>query len=348
MIKGKKEVLSRLMGVTGFHRVMKTAHSGHLTIFNYHRIKDDSPNFKTDFDDEVFGPSVSQLEEQLKWLKRNTTVISEDELLESLRKKTRLPKHATMVTFDDGYVDNFTHALPVLSALRIPAIFYIPAQVMNDRSLGWWDHISYLLKKTHKSEILLRGIRLRLSDCRERAGQPLFEVMKLQSFQETSSLVEELSQVCEVPIASHDICSSQLMTWDHLRSAIKQGITIGSHSNTHRVLATLPLATQLEELRSSKYTLENTLSISVKTLAYPIGGYEHFSIETMDMAKQLGYEAAFTFTNEINDLDAIHPFWIRRISPPENLLLFQGAISWPQVFIKRRTDLKEPQLSRQV
>lgn len=342
MLKGKKEVLSRLMGLTGLHRVMRTAHSQHLTIFNFHRIKDDGSNFQTDFDDEVFGPSVSELEAQLRWLKTNTHVVSESELLEAIQKKSKLPKYSTMVTFDDGYVDNFTHALPVLTSLRIPAIFYIPAQVMNDRSLGWWDHISYVLKKTQKLEIELRGMRLRIGEHREETRRTLFEIMKTQSFQVTSGLVDELGRACEVPLASHDLCSSQLMTWDHLRTAINQGITIGSHSNTHRVLGTLPLSTQLEELRSSKYTLENTLRTQVRTLAYPVGGYEHFSIGTMDLAKQLGYQAAFTFTNEVNDLDSINPYCIRRISPPENLLLFAGAISWPNVFVKRRTGLSEP------
>ena len=79
------------------------------------------------------------------------------------------------------------------------------------------------------------------------------------------------------------------MTWDHAREVIRNGIAIGSHTHTHRVLSRLAEPAQHWELRESKLALEKHLGQPVRTIAYPVGRYGNFTPATMRIAAECGY-----------------------------------------------------------
>src|SRR5579875_3633958 len=117
------------------------APSGSLIIFNYHRIRPDG-EFSTPFNDGVFGPTVTVLEQQIAWLAQYTNIVGESELLQALKSGKPLNGRCSMITFDDGYRDSYTLAFPILERYRTPAIFFIPTDAIGSRRLGWWDIIS--------------------------------------------------------------------------------------------------------------------------------------------------------------------------------------------------------------
>jgi peptidoglycan/xylan/chitin deacetylase (PgdA/CDA1 family) len=326
-VKGKKIIISEILQRAKLDRVLRGIQSPHLMIFNFHRIKEDHPQ-EILFDEEVYGPTVGEFRSQVRWLKENTHLISEDELLSSIREKRILPPHSTMITFDDGYIDNFTLAYPVLKELRAPAIFFIPTESIEERKLGWWDLITYIVKKTDRPEVVAdrRGTR-----------QRLLLKMKLQKAEQSAELVNDFARQCGIELPSKEICSRELMTWEQVKIVSDNGITIGSHTHTQRVLATLNAKEQIEEFQRSKAELESLLKKPVRTLAYPVGGYEHFTRETKKLAQQCGYEAAFSFTHEINDARTLDIYGIRRLVPPEELSLYVGTVALPQFFVKRRS-----------
>jgi peptidoglycan/xylan/chitin deacetylase (PgdA/CDA1 family) len=345
MIRGKKQAIAQFLMSTGLHRPLSRLAPASLTVVNFHRIREGragkSGDF-TEFDAEVFGPTADEFRAQMNWLKANSDLLSESDLLSGLRSGQAFSPRASMVTFDDGYLDNFTLALPILKELRVPAIFFIPTLALEDRSLGWWDVISYLLKKTQKTEIVLKGERLALSPDRGVVRTTLLQRMKLTSAEENQSLVQDLAQACAVELPSRELCGGELMTWDQVRETSQSGVSIGSHTHTHRVLATLDLATQREELSISKSQLERQLGKPVRTLAYPVGGYEHFNRETFGVAKECGYEAAFSFHTGVNQLGSLNPYDIKRVSAPETPALYCGLFALPQVFATRKCEAAAP------
>lgn len=346
-MKGKKRAISRFLELSRLDKVLRAYAPRQLTVFNFHRIKDDGPDARSDFDDETFGPSQSEFRAHLLWLRRNTSLISEDDVLAAVRGQNRLPARSTLITFDDGYADNYRLALPVLRELRVPAIFFIPTQAIEERKLGWWDLIAYLLKRTDRRTIELRGETLPIRPDTAAARLRLLQQMKLRSAQENVGLLAELAEACGVEPPSPERCSQELMTWEQLRETRISGVSIGAHTHSHRVLATLSLAEQREELTRSKAILEAKLGHPVRSLAYPVGGYRHFNLETKAIARECGYEAAFSFQTGTNELPLNDAFDIHRLAAPEDAALYAGSYALPQIFLKRSCDGDAPTAARQ-
>lgn len=339
-MNGKKLALAQLLSKSRLDKICLSRSRENLMIFNFHRIRPDGPIFLTEFDDEVFGPKASELRNYLMWLKANTNIISESKLLNFIRAKETLPSRSTMITFDDGYIDQYTLALPILKELGIPATFFIPTDAIEYRHLGWWDLIAYILKRTTRSDIILNGETCSLLE-RKALCTRFLETMKLAKSHDTADFVTDLAKACDVNLPGVDIMTRELMTWEQIREAAANGVTIGSHTHSHRVLATLSLDSQYQELKISKELLESKLNFQIRSISYPVGGYEHINIETRRLVKDCGYEAAFSFTNEINNLNLFEPFCIKRLMTPDHLALISASVALPFIFVRRRCAYKQ-------
>jgi peptidoglycan/xylan/chitin deacetylase (PgdA/CDA1 family) len=321
----KRELLSRALYDSGLLRVAGRFAPDSITVLTYHRIRPDHACAEPPFDEDVFGPTQACFEEQMTWLKNHLTVLSEAELLKMIGRKNPAKGHFAVVTFDDGYRDNYELAWPVLRDLRIPAIFFISPALIDERQVGWWDLIAYLVKHSAKTQI---EIRREVASIRKLHGW-----MKSLPAAETENLIETLSQIAEVSLPSSELQSSQLMTWEQIIEVSRRGIAIGSHTQTHRVLATLAEDEQRWELGESRAALERRLGCPVRTLAYPAGSHGNFTAASMRIGEECGYEGAFSFHSGGNRLGSLERFDIHRISAAEEFNpMFAGAAILPDIF----------------
>jgi peptidoglycan/xylan/chitin deacetylase (PgdA/CDA1 family) len=331
---GKKEILANLLYYSGLLRPAARLARNSVLILTYHRLRQDGPRLANSeiFDQEVFGPSQHEFERQIKWLRGDFDVLSEGELLGVLKEQRSYKNRFAAITFDDGYADNYELAYPVLRALSVPAIFFVCPGLLNSRRVGWWDAIAYLIKKSHRSFITIRGTNFPMGSEKSLAIRELTTWMKLRSARETTDLVPELAQACDVELPDPSLQDRQFMTWEQLREVSQNGIAIGSHTYSHPVLATLDESLQEWELKESKRALEAQLRRPVRTLAYPVGGYEHFTPQTMRIAKDAGYECAFSAQTGYNQPGA-YPYNIRRIVCRDSFdPLFACSTLFPRVF----------------
>jgi len=326
---GMKSLLSNILYYSPLRVLLHLRSNTKIIVCNYHRLYEDKRI--TDFDDGVFAHSVKVFEKHLIWLKNNTKILSEAELLTLIKSGTPIPKMCSMVTFDDGYIDNYTLAYPLLKRLNVPAIYFIPTSPINTRCLGWWDIISYIIKKTTKSSFCYNDEVYTLEN-------PSREIRRFQKFlmekpfQETSALLDDLSDLCGVPIPDTQTQSNELMTWDQIQEVSQNGIDIGSHSDSHLVLNTLSSDEQRKEMVVSKSIIENKIGKAVRTFAYPVGGYQHFSPHSMKLVSECGYDAAFSFNTGINDINTLTAYDIKRIEPPKLNKYLVSLAAFPKVF----------------
>lgn len=117
-----------------------------VTVLLYHRVSDDAR------DDLTVG--VEQFERQMTLLRQHCEVLSLDEVLGASRVEGR-GRPQVAVTFDDGYLDNFTHAAPILERNGVPAAFFVTTGLIGTQGrfphdvrrgnapipLMTWDHL---------------------------------------------------------------------------------------------------------------------------------------------------------------------------------------------------------------
>ena len=132
---------------------------GRACVLCYHRVlPDDEIETVKNPNSNLIVPT-SRFSEQMAFLSENYEVVSMDELVSYLESEPYgvLKKFVVAVTFDDGYKDNLTHALPVLEKYNIPATIYITTRFPEGDTWMWWYEIWDYLKNVNSIE--LNGIQ---------------------------------------------------------------------------------------------------------------------------------------------------------------------------------------------
>ncbi len=154
MFGGKRELLARGLfwsGVTSLLGQLPPRDS--LLVLNYHRIG--NPN-DDPFDPGVFSATGDQLNEQISYLKRHVLIVTLPEAQAfcdgTLREKT--PRCRVLITFDDGYLDNYEMAFPILRSHGVQGVFFLATSMVGSCSVPWWDHIAFVMKTAQQRRFL--------------------------------------------------------------------------------------------------------------------------------------------------------------------------------------------------
>ena len=283
-----------------------------LYCFNFHRIGDWRG---TDFDPCVFSCAPKDLRSYLRFLKENFSLIGLDEVSALVAEDRPLNERLALVTFDDGYRDNFTEALPVLQEEGVSATFFITTSLIESGSISWWDEIAWHVRKLGKQQVKLPGwkeaVVLGGSEIRQDVRKILNQV-KISGVS-VEEQVEAFRQLSGDAIESTD--ENQIfMNWQELNEMIKAGMTIGAHSHSHEIFANLSEESLKYELLTSKRILEEKLGIEVRTLSYPVGHTSSFRVGMFDMIRNCGYDLAFSFDPVVNVHPSAHRYQLGRIS----------------------------------
>lgn len=312
-------------------RPLKVFQNNKIIIFNYHRIrKDNSP---TVFDDSVFGPDAKRFREEMEWVKKETRVLNEEELLEIVYQKKRINGVCSLVTFDDGYRDNYDIAYPILKDLNIPALFFIPTHHMTTRQLGWWDIVAYFVKQTTKKQFTFQTIEYNTAD-KNALIKKFINQLKMSEPIYIEKFLHQLSESLNVPFPDIKLQSEELMTWEQLKIMIGSGMNIGSHSHDHSILSRQDAETLAAQLSKSITILENNLNYKINSIAYPVGGNQHFNQVTKAVTRDVGFKLGFSYLTGINNSEAVDPFNVKRMGIRPEWLNLDMPLAFPKIFLK--------------
>ena len=203
-----------------------------------------------------------------------------------------LPARAACVTFDDGYEDNVTVALPILRRHGIPATFFVATGFLNSGRM-WNDTIIDTVRLARGGALDARRIGLdvlpisTLQERRAAVGR-LISALKYLPLDERLEHAETLRARAEVELGD-----GLMMTRDQLRALRGHGMEVGAHTVNHPILAKLDEEAAFAEIRNSKTELEAVTGSPVRLFAYPNGkpGRDYRS-EHVDMVRRLGFAGA--------------------------------------------------------
>ncbi|REJ94077.1 MAG: polysaccharide deacetylase, partial [Planctomycetota bacterium] len=275
MIAGKRELLAGVLDRSGSTRWLARRGGWRgLLVLNYHRIGDPSA---TEFDRGVFSATDDGFADQVRFLTQHFDLITPCDLDHVLREKRG---RCVMITFDDGYRDNYEAAFPILRAYGAKAVFFITTGFLDDHLVAWWDEIAWMVRSSER-DFLPRGkwtdaaIDLE-GDARERAIHALLRTFKQLSTDETPEFLDWLSEATGCGRVPRTEATAPWMTWDMVREMQAGGMEIGGHTVTHPVLSRLPADEQHREVRRSKERIEAETGQPSKAFSYPVGQPDSF------------------------------------------------------------------------
>jgi len=279
----------------------------------YHRIAESAS--------DVWNLAVTptRFEQQLRILKRYGNVISADELAEQLNTQ-RLQRRSIVITFDDGYVDNYLIAKPLLEHYKLPATFFITTGNIERSQEFWWDELERIFLTSEQlpqffqltadgyrinadlqaEQHLSNKLRKKHSQWKVEATEPpslrtklFYQLWKFLKPLPYDAQQHHLHYIREwagsLSLARPDYCS---MSWQQLYElSCNIHFTIGAHTITHPALANHQPSFQEQELLTSRQALTQVIGKEVGLLSYPYGSH---SYETTAIATAASFGAAFT------------------------------------------------------
>lgn len=262
-------VLGAASGLTGPLR----RHRGHLVVVTFHRILPDSLR------DQYPYPNLVVTPEELDWLlgtlARGYTLGPLGELHARHVAGECSAKPFMAVTFDDGQLDNFVHARPVLERHGVRASFFVPVNAIDEAEALWHDQLGFAV------------LALRRAGCAEPEPLALVDAAKRLSPAERAELVRHWVDRARTVVPAW----AGMMSWEQVRTLCADGHEIGSHSMSHALLPQCDERTLRVEAACSKARIEGELGVRVDSFCYPNGDWDRRTVEAVRAA---GYRRAVT------------------------------------------------------
>jgi len=290
----KKELVAKTLHQTGFDRVLNMARSWRgVLILNYHRIGNGS---QSPYDRNLWSATSEEFESQVRIVTRNFDVIGLEDLDHALQQPRG--RHVAF-TFDDGYLDNYTEAFPILKSYNTKAAFFVTTGFLDVPQMPWWDEIAWMVRRSPLEE--LPQNRWTLTPLpfdepnREQVIRDCLLVYKRISGCQTKQYLSELSELLQSGRAPERIAHELWMTWPMLREMRQAGMTIGGHTVNHPILANLTPEQQDFEVGECLRRISQELREPATTFSYPVGGRSSFNSHTRKALERNGVRWAFTF-----------------------------------------------------
>lgn len=208
------------------------------------------------------------------------------------------------VTFDDGYLDNYENALPILRHYGVPASVYVSPDYIDGKRGFWFERLIWMLYATRIERLDLGEINagvVMLGDTQERRSALAVMNSRLKLL-DASSRTRFLDHCMAILNVEEKTDYSPMMTWSMLKEMSAEGMEIGSHTMTHPILSHESDDTVRYELRESRQRIEHKLGRPAGGFAYPNGREEDFSQYIVEEVERTGYQYAVTTVPGINTL----------------------------------------------
>jgi len=258
------------------------------------------------------------LEAQLRALTRWAHVVPLEEGLDALRDGRPLPSRAVAVTFDDGYRDNLTDALPLLERLGVHATIFLVPDLLSRTVRPWWEVLGWAVFRARAPRVEFGGLHEVPAD--PGARRPLLERLLTAVKALDARAREEALDALVVALAPEGDAGTEAMfcDWDDAaRLAAHPRVGIGSHSLRHVILANETPEAQHRDLATSRRILEERLGVPVRSVAYPVGDEAAYSGRTVEAARAAGYAYGLS-TGQRRNGAGVHPHHVARwVMSPE-------------------------------
>jgi peptidoglycan/xylan/chitin deacetylase (PgdA/CDA1 family) len=273
-------------------------------VLTYHRILEKwEPAL--DYSQPGMVVTVPTFERQLAFLERHFDIVPLGHLLDggTVHRPARRPR--CVITFDDGWRDNYDLAFPILRQRDIPATVFLTTDFIGTERVFWHTELIYLLLQGELPEFLrdepaLAAYPEPVRDCLRRWAAPtgvshaddvdaLVETVKAHcSEDEIQGLIDTLTRATRL---GRPLFPGRrfFLDWDQVGEMAANGFEIGSHGRSHRILTRVSSQEAKQELVQSKAEIERRVGREVTHFAFP---NEDANADLAGWAARAGYRTA--------------------------------------------------------
>jgi peptidoglycan/xylan/chitin deacetylase (PgdA/CDA1 family) len=224
----------------------------------------------------------------LEYLRANLQLVSLGQLLDGKPGNAAASQPICLLTFDDGWKDNYTTAFPLLKKYEIPATIFLVTHLVETGRRFWVERVNEVWKDPHRRGLITDQVGAATQCKTHEAGlEEIVEYLKHMSASARNRLLGQMLGDDEKPQEEVD----HMMSWEQVAEMSRSGIEFGGHSVNHPLLTFEDDDTVARELQFSKRAIEMKLGVDARSFCYPNGDWDD---RIRRKAQQVGYKCAFT------------------------------------------------------
>lgn len=260
------------------------------SVFMFHRVLPQSEECY----DAGMATSKEAFGEMLDWLTENFHVVPLDELVRRRGEPLDRKRPACAITFDDGWVDNFLHAFPLLRARSLPAAIFLPLEFIGTKRRFWqerlWLYTRQLEPNAYRQAAIEKAARhfpwFPITPRTLAAEGGLKRFLMTRPTEEAGEFVEYLAESARL---SAEMPDRAFLNWNEVLTMRDSEISFGSHTLNHVLLTHMQPERAESEIRKSRRELQERLGVEISCFSYPWGAANSF---TRGVVKEAGYKYA--------------------------------------------------------
>ncbi len=289
---GVMDTFARYWESSGGNRLFRFRNRHRSVVLMYHGVVPD------DFPIESWmHVRESQFRLQMELLRRHYDVVGIDEVVGPGVGKKAMGKPGVVITFDDGYKNNFSVAYPILRQYRFSATIFLVSDFLDSGRMFWFDRVVCSLQKSEGGVLDLSGYdddvyRIPSGKGEEKWAfiQHLLTVLKGKDWVQREAIVRTITGESYCPSSVRELLVP--LGFDEILHMSRRGdMEFGSHTAAHEIVTGLTSEELRRTIGKSIADIESTIGKKVRYFSYPNGDYDERTIEVL---KYSGIEAAFT------------------------------------------------------
>lgn len=290
-----------------------------LRVLAYHRVAE--MDAVADIDNRSISASPRAFRQQMRHIARNYHCVPMPEVLDAVERGVQLPRRPVLITFDDAYRDFAEIAWPILRECGLSATLFVPTGFPDrPERVFWWDRLHRAFLRTSRVRPLYTPFGTLLLTTNEQRLSSLRLVQREVTNVASDKAMEFIDWLC-AELSERPTRQSPVLTWDELRQLANDGVTLGSHTQTHPIVTWLSPEKMRQEIRGSQQDLQREIGAALPIFCYPNGNH---SEEIAQLLKDEGIKVAFTTIPSPNELETSNLLRLGRtcVTPRTDITIF--------------------------
>lgn len=262
--------------------------------------------------------TAAAFENVLNDLRVEGTPVSIEDVSVAIEQGKTLPPNSFVVTFDDGFQNNYTIARPILRRLGVPATFYVSTAFIDQELHSWTDMIESALDAT--GEVRLELPFMPAPKTLTTTEEKLALMGEVRAFVKNDSTIDpyafatKVVRQCGLEAMEPDPELDVMMSWEQVAELDRDPLfTIGGHGHTHRILDFLDTPDLEQEIAISYEKLQAHLNRPIDHYSYPEGMANCYSDRVIEILRGHGAVTGVTAEPDLNSIGS-DPFRLKRVT----------------------------------